>query len=179
MAIWFTSDTHFGHKNIIKYSNRPYRDIDEMNRALIANWQEQVHWDDEVYHLGDFSFLPKDKAQNILDQLPGRKHLILGNHDKGVNQLRGWEWIRQYHELHVGKQMIVMSHYAMRVFNKVHRGAIQLYGHSHGLLPGNDQQLDVGVDCWNYRLVTLDDIQSRMRTLPPYNPVDHHRGRGR
>jgi len=145
-----------------------------MDEALIANWNAKVGQLDRVFHLGDFCMTNRDRGQRIFNRLNGQKHLVLGNHDKTGRQIKGWNWVHAYHELTIDKQRIVLCHYAMRVFNRVHHGAIQLYGHSHGRLPGNSQQLDVGVDCWDYSPVNLDDIKRRLKTLPKWSPLDHH-----
>jgi calcineurin-like phosphoesterase family protein len=79
--LFFTSDHHFGHNNIIKYCNRPFENVDEMNAALIKRWNEKIPPDGDVYHLGDFALCHPEKLEEILDQLNGRIHLIIGNHD--------------------------------------------------------------------------------------------------
>lgn len=173
---FFTSDTHFSHANIIRYANRPFETTDAMDEALIENWNQVVGVDDEVYHLGDFAFCSGEKAQAIFDHLNGRKHLILGNHDKNVRDIQGWVWVKHYHELYVGKQMIVLFHYAQRVWNRSHHGAWHLYGHSHGSLPDDVKTLsfDVGVDCTGYRPISFEEVVERMRTRK-WSPTDHHR----
>lgn len=167
--IYFTSDTHFGHRNIIKYSKRPFNSVEEMDEALITNWNERVQPTDEIYHLGDFAFKGSN-SQEVMDRLNGKKHLVRGNHDPKhrENQLRGWEWIKDYYLLRYNGEKIILFHYGLRVWDCSHYGSIALYGHSHGGLPGNDQSLDVGTDCWNYRPVTLAEIKARLATLPPY-----------
>ena len=80
--IWWTSDTHFYHANVIKYSKRPFANVEEMNAALVRNWVAVVQPGDTIYHLGDFSFGRKEQNEALLQQLHGHKHLILGNHDK-------------------------------------------------------------------------------------------------
>ncbi|MBP3886841.1 MAG: metallophosphoesterase, partial [Cellulosilyticum sp.] len=91
MNIWVTSDTHFDHKNIIKYCNRPFRTVDEMNNAIWQNWNSVVDVDDIVYHLGDFALGPSDgyirRVNNLLGVLNGKIYLVKGNHDRKVNQL--------------------------------------------------------------------------------------------
>jgi len=78
---WFTSDTHFWHENIIKYCNRPYKTVEEMNEDLIAKWNARVGKDDIVWNLGDFCFGGKDKIESVFPRLNGRINLVLGNHD--------------------------------------------------------------------------------------------------
>lgn len=174
---WYTSDTHFWHKNIIKYSNRPFNSVEEMNEELIKRWNQRVKPDDEVYHLGDFGFAPIDKLQSIFNQLNGKKYFIKGNHDKEAVKLP-WIWVKERVELYdnsnADKIMLVLSHYSHRVWNKAHHGSIMLYGHSHGSLEGDSQTLDVGVDCWEYAPVCLDEIKKRLNTLTPRKAVDHH-----
>ncbi|MDR3059367.1 MAG: metallophosphoesterase, partial [Prevotella sp.] len=79
--IWFTSDHHFGHKNIIEFSQRPFLNTDEMNEELIKRWNEKIGTEDMVYHLGDFALMSSGKLRSILDRLNGRIHLIQGNHE--------------------------------------------------------------------------------------------------
>src|SRR6266436_1247085 len=173
-SIWFTSDHHFGHANIIKHCNRPFSSVHEMNEIMIIRWNEVVGPNDIVYHLGDFAF--KDHAK-YLDRLNGTKHLILGNHDKKGIKSAGNRWasINQMLTLK-GATTIVLCHYAMKVWDRSHHGALHFYGHSHGNLPGDSQCLDVGVDCWDFRPVSFEQIQKRLATQPKRRPVDHHDG---
>jgi calcineurin-like phosphoesterase family protein len=166
--IYFISDPHFFHSNIIKYCKRPFNSASHMNEALIANWNKRVQPDDHIYCLGDFGFGDRDELQGVIDRLQGRKHLILGNHDKDVRKTQGWEWIREYHELTIDGDFFILFHYAPRVWNKSHHGSIALFGHSHGTMPGNSQSLDVGVDCWDYAPVSVSQIKGRLATLPVY-----------
>ena len=171
---YFTSDSHFGHRNIIGYCNRPFKSVEEMDEAMISKWNATVGMEDEVFHLGDFA-MGKTAAPTILNRLNGRKHLIWGNHDSNqVRNLDLWESAQPYLEINLDGHFVVLCHYKFDVFNKSHRGAIQLYGHSHGTMPGNNQQLDVGVDCWDFTPVNLEQILRRMKSLPQWKPVHHH-----
>lgn len=178
--IFYTADLHFGHANILKYCNRPFQNVEEMDEQLIKNWNSVISAKgDTVYILGDFSFYKdQQKTINVLNRLNGsEKHLILGNHDVHMKA-----WVKEkftsceyYKEIYIpdtegygGKQFVVLMHYAMKVFNKCHHGAIQLFGHSHGTILGNSQQLDVGVDCWNYTPVSYTQIKEKLSTLPLY-----------
>ncbi len=181
---WHISDTHFGHNNIIKYSNRPYSSVDEMNEMMIQEWNKLVKPGDNVYHNGDFAFMPFPKFKNLLMRLNGNIHLVYGNHDKMIReherellQQGKIVSIQHYKELKIGGQMIVLFHYGMRVWNKSHHGSILLYGHSHGSLPPYGKSVDVGVDCKEitpeYRPIHLDEVLKYMskRETPV---VDHH-----
>lgn len=176
--IYFTSDTHYGHANVIKFCNRPFADVDEMERELIRRWNVVVGKGDTVYHLGDFGFCKYADVQRILSSLNGEKHLILGNHDgKDVERSKHWRSIRDYHELRVDGVKVILCHFAFRVWNKCHHGSINLHGHSHGSLPGTSQQCDVGVDCWSYAPVGLPEIMERLKGNPPQHMADYHGSR--
>jgi calcineurin-like phosphoesterase family protein len=175
MTIFFTSDTHFYHENVIKYSKRPFKNADHMNEEMIRRWNERVKPTDEVYHNGDAVLGGGCDPTPVLSRLNGIIHLTPGNHDsKKMQKNDRWASVCPYREIKLDGKFIVLCHYAMKVWNKSHYGSLMLYGHSHGSLPGNNQSLDIGVDCWDYRPVTLHEILSRMATLPPYLPVDHH-----
>lgn len=160
--IYFTADTHFGHANIIQHCARPFKDADEMNREMIRRWNERVNQDDIVYHLGDFAFRGKDPL-TYRQRLNGRIVFIVGNHDKRRDiESAGFESIHDLLQVSINGTPIVLCHYAMRVWNKSHHGALHLYGHSHGTLPSTAQSLDVGVDCWDFQPITLVEIKKRL-----------------
>jgi calcineurin-like phosphoesterase family protein len=174
MAHLFTSDTHFGHAMIIEYAKRPFKDVNEMNEALIANWNARVKPGDTVYHLGDFGFGPTVRL--IRPRLNGNIRLILGNHDKiKLEDACLFTSIDRLSLISVEKQRIVLCHYAMRTWQFSGRGGWMLYGHSHGNLEDdpNALSLDVGVDCWDYAPVSFQQIARRMEKKI-FIPVDHH-----
>lgn len=78
--IFFTSDLHFGHQNILKFCNRPWKTTEEMDEALIKRWNSVVGKDDIVFNLGDFAFAPDRRWKEVLSRLNGHHYLILGNH---------------------------------------------------------------------------------------------------
>ncbi len=139
-----------------------------MNEIMIANWNARVQPDDDLYCLGDFGFGDREPLQKVFDRLSGRKHLVRGNHDKEARKLRGWQWVKEYHEMKIDTDFLVLFHYAPRVWNKSHHGSIALFGHSHGTMPGNSQSLDVGADCWDFTPVTVQQIKARLATLPTF-----------
>jgi calcineurin-like phosphoesterase family protein len=102
--IWFTSDTHFGHKRIIELANRPFKDVTEMNEMLVHNWNSVVHPDDTVYHLGDVALGPIRESLEYIHRLMGRKILITGNHDRNFmlgrrsGGLEPFEWDEEYRQ---------------------------------------------------------------------------------
>lgn len=185
MNHWFTSDTHYWHKNIIKYSNRPFSSVEEMNEAMIANYNAVVRPGDMVYHLGDFAFARDDQMDEILSRLPGQKYLIWGNHDKGLKSNRDlvkkhFIWARDMQEIRIGDQKIVLCHYSMRVWNQSHYGSYQLYGHSHGSLYDDPHMLsmDVGVDPNKFAPISYDQVVAHMKTKT-WEPIDHHTRSGK
>jgi calcineurin-like phosphoesterase family protein len=161
-----------GYTNIIKHTQRPFVDADEMDRVLIANWNAVVAPADEVWVLGDFCFRSATDASSYLSRLHGSKHLVSGNHDSPeMRNAKGWASVRDYGEVSVDGTKIVLSHYGMRVWNGSHRGSVHLYGHSHGQLPGFQTPsgggcLDVGVDGWYYAPVRWADVKRQLETLP-------------
>jgi calcineurin-like phosphoesterase family protein len=170
-SIYFTSDIHFGHKNIINYCRRPFLTVEEMDQQLKNNWNKTVKPTDTVYCLGDF-LLTKDKEQNkpenislLLKSLNGKKHLVVGNHDNN-NVIKCSEWISvsYLNEITINGQFIVMCHYKMATWNQSHRKSWHLYGHSHGTFKEEETELscDVGTDCWNYCPVSFDIIKYKM-----------------
>ena len=185
--IFFTSDTHFGHKNVIKYCNRPYLDVDDMNSSMVDNWNSLVGINDTVFHVGDFAFIKdQDKLKKLILSLNGRICLIPGNHDhlenyRNLGVSGKLDILPQLHEVDVQvedeKIKFVLFHYAMRTWNKSHYGAIHLYGHSHGNLADdpNSLSMDVGVDSNNYFPWKLDDVLVKMYNKS-FKPLDRHRG---
>ena len=173
--VFFTADTHFGHKAIIKYSERPFEHLGQMDEALIAGWNERVGSKDEVYHLGDVSFWAPARTQAILDALNGKIYLVRGNHDK---RIRGaledrFEWVKDYYEYRRDKQSAILCHYPFETWRKSHHGSWHLHGHSHGALTQRGRRLDVGVDTNDLRPYHWDEIVDFM-SQQEFVPVDHH-----
>lgn len=179
MATYFSSDLHLGHANVIKYDGRPYKNVGEMDEALIENHNSVVGDDDDWYFLGDFSF-SKTRNREYMERLNGNKFFIKGNHDNH-------EMIKLYKEygtylgelaqVDVGGQRIVLCHYAMRVWDKSHRGVWQLYGHSHHSLPDDKNALaiDVGINGKGYDYTPLSFMKVKsIMDKKEYKSVDHH-----
>lgn len=163
--IFFTADLHLHHTNIIKYCQRPFASVDEMDSVLINNWNSVVTPEDSVWVLGDFS-MSGDKIflNRTLARLNGTKFLVSGNHDSSACK-KSDHWHGVYTLTHVTEahQIIVLCHYAMRVWYKSHYGSYHLYGHSHGNLPEeNNLSFDVGVDSWGYTPVSFDIVTKKM-----------------
>lgn len=160
MAVFFTSDTHFGDPRILRIDRRPFPDLGAHDAALIANWNAAVGPEDEVWHLGDFALGP-DAARlaEILSLLHGTKRLIVGNNDGPATLAApGWASVAHYAETVVDERPLVLCHYAFRTWNGMGRGALNLHGHSHGQLRPIPRQYDVGVDAQGFVPVRLETI---------------------
>lgn len=163
--IYFSSDGHFFHQNVIRFDNRPFTNVDEMNEMLIQNWNGVVRHDDEIYYLGDFSFGNENETGRVLSRLNGRKFLILGNHDKPklMNVFKKhFEMIEQYKTLNYKDLYFVMFHFPIEEWHWQHKGAIHLCGHRHNTHLDNVNEkykrYDVGVRANNYTPVSIDYI---------------------
>lgn len=179
MAVFFTSDTHFGHAGQMQRRSRDFPSVAAMDDAIIAAWNARVGPLDTVWHLGDFTLAGAKAAYDYLTRLHGIIHLVWGNHDRAnVRRLSRWASSEFAREIKLDGHRITLCHYAMRVWNHCGRGALMLHGHSHGTLPGSSLSLDVGVDAWGFRPVTLPEILERLATLPEYRAQDHHGGAG-
>ena len=130
--IFYIADTHFGHENILQMDSRPFASVEEMDTALIKNWNARVSAHDTVYVLGDALWGKESRCIKIMEQLHGHKHLIQGNHDK-VNGRLGmlWESIKSYDEIRDGDKLVVLSHYPIMFYKAQKFGSVMLYGHVH------------------------------------------------
>jgi calcineurin-like phosphoesterase family protein len=173
MATYFTSDTHFGDHRVLNLYPRPYAGVREMDADLVRRWNAAVSAADEIWHLGDFARTPK-LAAALLAQLNGRKHLVAGNNDVEPGTVQGWETVQAYAEIERDGRFLVLCHYPFRSWNRQHRGALNLHGHSHGRLEGLPRQFDVGVDVWGYAPVALEELLTTAprRRSPPLPPPD-------
>lgn len=163
MNVFFTSDLHFGHKNVIRFDNRPFASVDEMDETLIGNWNKKVGNGDFVYILGDISWHNDEKTCEIFARLNGRKVLVKGNHDRVHGKVKKcFEDISDYKEITLpGNRHIVLCHYPIVFFNRHHYGAYMFYGHLHNSLEWHmtenyKRELEqIGVSCNMYNVGTM------------------------
>jgi calcineurin-like phosphoesterase family protein len=165
VTVLFTGDTHFGHAGALGLFRRPFPSVAAMDDAMVERWQEAVAAEDEVWHLGDFAVRQTPaRMSSLLARLPGRKHLILGNNDgDATSTLSCWASVRHYVEIELDGILLVLCHYPLRSWNRMARGALNLHGHSHGRLKPLPRQIDVGVDVFGFRPVTLAEIRTHLR----------------
>lgn len=179
--VWFTSDLHIHHRNVIRFCNRPFENEKEMGEKLIENWNFVVGDNDIVFVLGDtFWFNDSRSIKKVLDQLKGKTiYMLPGNHDDFEHYHRVDDerivlcpdvvvlWLQEYGSSK--KNEIWMSHYPMMTWPHRDNGAWQLFGHIHSnafRTEGVDQDLplhwnqhDVGCDYWGYRPVDFETLQ--------------------
>jgi calcineurin-like phosphoesterase family protein len=186
MAIFFTADTHLGHANIIKHCRRPFADVEAMDTAIIERINARVGPDDWLYHLGDFSFRGGDPAVYRARIRCRNMVLVLGNHDPcfadGSARPEFASLFKEVHnllkvtvQLEGRPQIVVLCHYAMRVWDRCHHGTWHLYGHSHGSLPDDPHALswDVGVDANDFSPLSVPQVAEIM-SKKRFVPTDHH-----
>lgn len=176
MTVFFTSDEHYGHSNIILYSSRPFSCIEDMHEQLIDRHNAVVRDGDVVYHVGDFA-LDERLVARILPRLRGKHYLVAGNHDK-CHPMRSraaafgqkyllWGFSGVYLELHYDGFVINHLPYAgdhteqvrFPEWRPVDVGSWLLHGHVHELWKVNGRQINVGVDQWGYAPVSLDTLK--------------------
>lgn len=187
--IWFTSDLHFNHANIMKFCNRPWKTTKEMDEALISNWNSVVKPNDLIFDLGDFAFANRDKWIELLKQLNGKHYLILGNHDitrwPGNKVLPLFERVEHQLTLKIDGRKVYLNHYPFLCYGGTYRGpeqaAYALHGHVHLLREHNTgkdfermshafpYQYDVGVDFNNYIPISWNEVCNKITTQVKYN----------
>lgn len=182
MATWFTADLHFGHANIIGYCQRPFTDVDAMNRALVDNWNEVVAESDTVWIVGDFALGKPTETLPFATELHGHKILLAGNHDRcwGGHGPRAERWIERYLEagfaevvqdtatINVAGRSVLVSHFPYRGDSHgldrfvEHRpddqGTWLLHGHVHDRWAQQGRMINVGVDVTGFRPISESSI---------------------
>lgn len=178
---WLTSDLHFGHKNVIGYCNRPFASIEEMNEALIANYNKLVHAGDTVWFLGDIFFCGAIEATAIMKRLNGTKILVKGNHDQNASQMgrMGFSFVCEFAQVRIGKTYVNLSHYPYQrkpwnhfwrsLTDKKYRSKLHFkkmkdsggwlcHGHTHSKEQQRNKMIHVGVDAWDYKPIPITKI---------------------
>lgn len=177
--LWFTSDEHYGHSNIMRYVARPFKTLEEETKEFINRHNARVRPEDHTWHLGDMFWrtFGSGPAMSVMAAINGSHSIILGNHDELIEEN---ELLRYMFKEVVGstdrpgsvvlpvpnikKQKLVLSHYAIRIWMDSHKGAWHLYGHSHAEAKEHGKSFDVGVDnpfC-NFGPITIDQVITEM-----------------
>lgn len=166
--IYFTSDTHLGHANIINLCDRPFKNVEEMDNKIINNINETVKEDDTLYILGDFTMYRREDAIKYRERIVCKNcYLIYGNHDKSFDLHRYvWKDAKHYHTLSYNKQKFVLFHYPIESWDGMYKGSIHLHGHIHSRNNAYNIknkhfsffQYDVGVDANDFKPVSAKNI---------------------
>lgn len=177
MTIFFTSDQHFGHKNILTFGKgRPFSSVEDMQQGLIDKWNNKVKEEDTVYILGDFCWgFNSKKIKELMSQLNGKKILIAGNHDRLNDYYKSasFQDIFTYHEVQIDGERIILCHFPIAEWNGYYYGAYHLYGHTHGTFNlaletlgrerPNGNCWDVGIDNNDFEPVSFDEIKDKIK----------------
>ena len=170
---YFTSDQHFGHRNIIRLCSRPFASLEEMDETMLARWNAKVKDSDKVFVLGDL-FFRASNPEEILRRLKGRKILVLGNHDHSwtgkVDPSRYFESVHTMFEASDGVHTLTLCHYPMMTFNHCMR-AYMIHGHIHGntnadywpYLKTHERILNASVEVNNYEPVIFEELVENNR----------------
>lgn len=197
MAMYFTSDPHVGHRNIIKYCGRPFTNVDEMDAALEAAWRGVIGDDDDVLVVGDVAMGRRTETLPRYGALPGRKLLVCGNHDgpfrrDGVAQPKAEqqyldagfdEILHGTHRIRIGRRRVLISHFPYRGDSHEHdryvehrpidQGEWLIHGHVHDLWRQRGRMINVGVDAWAGAPVPLETIAAMIDAGPQdLDPVE-------
>ena len=166
--LWVWSDHHFGHKNIIRFSDRPFNDLDEMREHMVANHNDYVKPDDVCIFVGDFAFLPDEKANEILHRMQGYKILVIGNHDWNKKKVKKLHFDETHLIKHIWKDGMdfVFTHYPMGT-DVLIEPFFNVHGHEHVAHTYTDtlQHFNVNVEFTGFRPKLFQDIvdQAEMR----------------
>ena len=157
--VYLISDMHFGHANIMKYENRPFSTVEDMDNTIVNNWNKTVNKDDKVFILGDVSFYNKDKTRDIINRLRGYKTLIIGNHDKDRSLTwwkdTGFQEVYQYPIIY--NEFYILSHEPLYLNENMPYANI--HGHIHHLRYDSRQFYNVSVECIDYTPVDFEKIK--------------------
>jgi calcineurin-like phosphoesterase family protein len=185
MNIFITSDEHYGHERIIQYVNRPFTSVEEQTETMIERHNKAVpdKSSNLTIHAGDmfWNTMRPEKASEILYRLHGKHAFIYGNHDELLERTEWmhpqFEWMvgtnkaSGTHIVHWQNHTIVINHFAMRTWEKSHKGSWHVFGHSHQELPPYGKSFDIGVEGHNYAPWSLEEIAAKMETLPDAHAI--------
>lgn len=164
MTIWFSADFHLGHDNIRRFCNRPFDSVEEMDEEIIKRWNQRVGKKDTGYIIGDFCM---GNPIKYYERLNGKVILLHGDHDRETAFPIWMRTIAPLQDEYGHSRSITMCHWSMRSWPKSHYASWHLFGHHHGKLEPYGLSFDVGVDCWNFYPLSLEEVSSKMAILKP------------
>lgn len=165
METFFIGDTHFGHSDVINFENRPFADVNEMDKSLIHNWNAVVSDKDRVFMIGDFSFYAEEKTKEICLNLKGHKILIKGNHDTNSEEFYrdcGFESVYSYPI--IINQFWIISHEP--IYLNKNMPYANIYGHVHGneiYKDASSHSFCACVERINYTPIAWHEIKEKMK----------------
>jgi calcineurin-like phosphoesterase family protein len=190
--VWFTSDIHFGHKNVLRFCTKRREkmgididdpEFDDKHRLyLIDQWNKTISKKDTVYILGDFSFYNREGTRRILEKLNGKKHLILGNHDKSckglenyfesVSQIKTVDFKKHEYEFLDENFIVEMCHFPIYSWNRRQHGVCHIHGHTHGSMceinkSSKELRVDVGYDSvlGDLEFISLEKLYNHFKSI--------------
>ena len=182
MNVFFTADPHYAHYNILRYTSRPWNNVDEMNEGLIKNWNDTVPKGDSItYIVGDFAWKDHNK---FLSRLNGKKVLIIGSHDHMSQEV-----YKNFTEVCINKMLKIdgkfyfLNHTCQRVWERSIHGVPHIFGHSHARLETYNLSLDCGVDTKLagfkpiHQTVIDEDIERRKQMMQEMGRVNVENGK--
>lgn len=169
MAVYIWSDLHLRHKNILQYENRPFSSVEEMERTLLSNWRKTVASNDTLINLGDVWFGPKEECSKIIHNLPGKKILILGNHDR-AHSLQWWrdvgfDEVYPYPILY--DEFYLLSHEPLYINSSMPYANV--YGHIHNRSFDDIQSMNVSVEKLGYSPISWEEVKTRIKRVEVFS----------
>lgn len=178
---YYIADTHFGHANVLRFDNRPFENVKEMDKVIIDSWNSRVTNKDDIYIVGDFAYRSEHDYSYYLSKLNGKKHLIIGNHDKDLlkdSKAMGYfTSVDYYLDIRDNKIRVILSHYPIAEWEGFYRGSYLVYGHIHNntdcdaykLMKKYDKALNAGVCINSYAPCTLGELIENNKVFKGYN----------
>lgn len=171
MANWFTADLHLGHERILAACSRPQASLLEMERDILERIKARVGPEDDLWIVGDFSIgklahQHRTRVAALFAEIPGRRHLIVGNHDLEWVQDLAWDSKADLADIQTEEGRAFLCHYPLITFPGARRGTLHLFGHVHHNWAGSRHAVNVGVDQFDFRPVSISEARARAETLP-------------
>lgn len=177
----FIADTHFGHINVLHFDKRPFSDVDEMWNVMKDLWNGRVTKKDDIWILGDFCFRNAKNPVEYLKELNGKKHLIIGNHDRDLlkndEAMKYFVSVDTYKKIHDYGRTLILCHYPIAEWDGYFRGTYHIYGHIHNstndayhFMKDKERALNAGCMINNYAPVFLDELINNNELFKKNNP---------
>lgn len=168
---YYISDTHFGHVSVLNFDNRPFASVEENDRVLMENWNARVTDKDDIYIVGDFAYRNEKPEEWYLSRLKGKKHLIIGNHDKKLlaneSAMKYFESVEKMMHVTDGGHQICLCHYPMAEWFGFYKGHHHIFGHIHNhedetakFMRTRERAFNAGCMLYGYMPVTFAELKA-------------------